>query len=156
MSAEADAINLRLDRLEAMLVRKDRPQPAAAAAAADGDVVDPETIRAIKGVVSELVARNPKLAPVNNALGAGLGNLLTGKKTALGLIGSVLAAMFEKAPAGGVLDQLAGVATKAIPALGGLSGPLLPVFLAVTAWGFLGKQEKWNLGDLVSRRMPPQ
>ena len=32
----------------------------------------------------------------------------------------------------------------AIPAAAGLSGYALPIFLAMTAWGVLGKMEKWS------------
>ena len=78
-----------------------------------------------------------KLGPVNGALGSTIGNLLDGKKSAIGIIGGVLTAVL----------QAAGPSLPA--ALTGLVGafPLgqvaLPIFLAMTAWGALGKMEKW-------------
>ena len=79
-----------------------------------------------------------KLGPVNGALGSTIGNLLDGKKSAIGIIGGALTAVL----------QAAGPSLPA--ALTGLVGafPLgqvaLPIFLAMTAWGVLGKMEKWT------------
>jgi peptidoglycan L-alanyl-D-glutamate endopeptidase CwlK len=78
-----------------------------------------------------------QLTPVNGALGQTIGKALDGKKSAIGIIGSLVSAL---APAvvkvAGAAGPLAGVAGLA-PQIG------LPIFLAMTAWGALGKMEKW-------------
>jgi lysozyme family protein/peptidoglycan hydrolase-like protein with peptidoglycan-binding domain len=86
------------------------------------------------------------LGQVNGALGETIGNLLNGKKTAVGiggaLITSLLAAVTSSPSAGG-LAGLFGTIASSVP---GLSQFALPVFLATTAWGVLGKFEKWAQG----------
>ena len=73
------------------------------------------------------------LGPVNGALGQSIGNLLNGSKSAIGIVGA-LAAQLVQAPG------LAGLA----PILGTTIAPYAtPIFLALTAWGVLGKMEKW-------------
>jgi hypothetical protein len=80
------------------------------------------------------------LGQVNGALGQTIGNLLDGKKTAIGLLGAVATPLLTKASETATLGPLLGALTPAI----GLSGFALPVFLGLTAWGVLGKMEKWN------------
>jgi uncharacterized protein (TIGR02594 family) len=72
------------------------------------------------------------LGPVNGALGQWLGNLLDGKKSAIGIIGAMLTQVLQAAgpSLGGAWPQLGGAA--------------FPVFLALAAWGVLGKLEKWK------------
>ena len=82
------------------------------------------------------------LGPVNGALGQTIGNLLNGKKSAIGIAGATTTAILHNA------DALTGSAalaplTNALGLVGG-SGTFLPLFLAMTAWGFLGKMEKWS------------
>ena len=88
----------------------------------------------------------PLLGQVNGALGDTIGNLLNGKKTALGfggaLITSVLSAV-TATPGSGGLAGLLGTVVTAIP---GLSQFALPISLAMAAWGVLGKMEKWAQG----------
>ena len=83
---------------------------------------------------------------MNGALGETIGNLLNGKKTAIGiggsLITSLLAAVTSSPNAGGLAGLLGTIATS-VP---GLSQFTLPIFLAITAWGVLGKIEKWSQG----------
>jgi peptidoglycan L-alanyl-D-glutamate endopeptidase CwlK len=89
------------------------------------------------------------LGQVNGALGQTIGKLLNGKKTAIGLLGGVLTPILANVPAasglGGVLALLTPIA--------GLSGFALPVFLALTAWGVLGKFEKWSQGTAPAPRV---
>ncbi|RBP17511.1 lysozyme family protein [Roseiarcus fermentans] len=84
------------------------------------------------------------LGPVNGALGETLGNLLNGRKTAIGIGGSLATSLLAAVPfssnAGGLAGLLGTVATS-VP---GLSQAALPLFLAMTAWGVLGKFEKWS------------
>ena len=82
------------------------------------------------------------LGQVNGALGQTIGNLLDGKKTAIGLLGAVATPLLTKASETATLGPLLGALTPAI----GLSGFALPVFLGLTAWGVLGKMEKWSYG----------
>ena len=82
------------------------------------------------------------LGQVNGALGQTIGNLLDGKKTAIGLLGAVATPLLTKASETATLGPLLGALTPAI----GLSGFALPVFLGLTAWGVLGKMEKWSQG----------
>jgi lysozyme family protein/peptidoglycan hydrolase-like protein with peptidoglycan-binding domain len=84
------------------------------------------------------------LGQVNGALGDTLGNMLNGKKTAIGIGGSLLTTLLA-----GFAPQAGGAGLSGI--LGTVSGFLppqiaLPLFLAVSAWGVLGKLEKWSQG----------
>jgi lysozyme family protein/peptidoglycan hydrolase-like protein with peptidoglycan-binding domain len=90
----------------------------------------------------------PALGQVNGALGETIGNLLNGKKTAIGIGGSLLTAVLAgvKAPAAGAAAAtgLEGLLATIAPILPPQFA--LPIFLATTAWGILGKMEKWNQG----------
>lgn len=81
-----------------------------------------------------------KLGPVNGALGQTIGKLLNGRKSALGIVGSVATAILGSASPGSPLGEIA----TSIPAFTGTSGVFLPVFLGLAAWGVLGKLEKWE------------
>lgn len=87
------------------------------------------------------------LGPVNAALGQTIGNLLDGKKSAIGIIGAAATSILSNADPASTLGKLA----VSIPALVGSSSTLLPLFLAMAAWGALGKGEKW----LQPIPMPP-
>jgi hypothetical protein len=83
-------------------------------------------------------AANPPLGPVNGALGQTIGNLLNGSKSAIGIIGA-LASQILQVPATGSLGG------SLIPFLGTAVAPYAtPIFLAIAAWGVLGKFEKWT------------
>ncbi len=87
--------------------------------------------------------------PVNNALGATIGRLLDGRKTALGTAGALVTSLVEPTMAASVDGKVQIVQSafvRAIPLLenvAALSPQLQPAFLAVAAWGVLGKLEKW-------------
>ena len=85
-------------------------------------------------------AATDTLGQVNGALGATIGNLLNGKKSAIGIIGAVLTSILGSAPVGSALGTVAA----SVPTLAGLSPTFLPIFLAIAAWGVLGKMEKWS------------
>jgi uncharacterized protein (TIGR02594 family) len=76
------------------------------------------------------------LTPVNNALGETIGNVLNGRKTGLGVLGLLGSGLVEAsgatAASGGVAGALASVVPYAVPIAG-----------ALTAWGVLGKVDKW-------------
>lgn len=76
------------------------------------------------------------LGQVNGALGDTIGNLLNGKKSAIGIIGAMVTA---------VLQAVGPSLTTALPIVGsfaGLGQAALPIFFAIAAWGALGKLEK--------------
>ncbi|MGY4628024.1 peptidoglycan-binding protein [Bradyrhizobium sp. USDA 4486] len=88
----------------------------------------------------------PVLGQVNGALGETIGKLLNGKKTALGLGGAVLTALLSSvtaSPNAGGIAGLLGTIVSAVPGLGQFA---MPISLALTAWGVLGKLEKWAQG----------
>jgi hypothetical protein len=90
------------------------------------------------------------LGQVNGALGDTLGQLLNGKKTAIGVLGTVLTSVLSQVPATSGLGQ---VLAPLIPAAG-LSGFAMPIFLGLSAWGVLGKFEKWSQGTAPAPRIP--
>jgi lysozyme family protein len=106
-----------------------------------------DQLKQVVDVITAVVGQaTPQLGQVNGALGATIGNLLNGKKTAIGIGGSLittlLAAVTSSPNAGGLAGLLGTIATS-VP---GLSQFTLPIFLAMTVWGVLGKFEKWSLG----------
>jgi hypothetical protein len=72
--------------------------------------------------------------------------MLDGKKTALGIGGSLITALLSSvtaSPNAGGLAGLLGTIVSAVPGLGQFA---MPISLALTAWGVLGKLEKWAQG----------
>lgn len=106
-------------------------------AAAGG--TSPEQLQKIIQAVTAIAGGSPRLGTVNGALGQTIGRLLNGKKSAIGIIGSLAAGLMEAVPQ--IAPALAGPAATLLPGIGSVA---LPVFLAMTAWGFLGKMEKWT------------
>jgi hypothetical protein len=87
-------------------------------------------------------SKSQPLGQVNGALGQTIGNLLNGKKTALGLLGAVATPLLTQASTSTALAPVLALLTPAA----GLAPFVLPVFLGLTAWGVLGKMEKWSQG----------
>jgi len=94
--------------------------------------------------------QTPALGQVNGALGDTIGNLLNGKKSAIGIGGSLLTTLLMNVPTdagvvaqSGALVKMLAPIVSAVPGLGQVA---LPVFLAISAWGVLGKLEKWAQG----------
>lgn len=105
-------------------------------------------------IVMPPIKQEEELTPVNKALGVGIGKVLNGRKTGLGIIGllgtMILPTLFpQTAPVIGLLQALGigpdivqdGSANaeqiKETPNL------LTPLFGALTGWGVLGKIDKW-------------
>src|SRR3954465_6225559 len=117
----------------------------------EADDATRKIIDLITGLIDPAVSGKPPLGQVNGALGQGIGNALDGKKTAIGIFGSLLstilpaltAAPTAALPGGGLLAVILPTALGA-----SLPGVGLPVFLAMTVWGLLGKMEKWNQGNV--------
>jgi hypothetical protein len=91
------------------------------------------------GMIAQALGKSQVLGQVNGALGETLGKLLDGKKTAIGVIGSLATALLSAVPPSSGIGQVLAMLTPAA----GLSGFSLPIFIAITAWGVLGKMEKW-------------
>jgi lysozyme family protein/peptidoglycan hydrolase-like protein with peptidoglycan-binding domain len=98
----------------------------------------------VNGLVNPAGKSQP-LGQVNGALGQTIGNLLNGNKTAIGTIGALVTALLGNVPADSGLGQ---IVANIIPFAGaaGFSGYTMPIFLALAAWGVLGKLEKWSEG----------
>ncbi|WP_426410142.1 peptidoglycan-binding protein [Bradyrhizobium ganzhouense] len=123
------------------LITKTVPGTPAAANPAPAD-----QLKQVVDLLSTLLSNKPVLGQVNGALGETIGKLLDGKKTALGIGGSLITALLSAvtaSPNAGGLAGLFGTIASAVP---GLSQFALPISLALTAWGVLGKLEKWAQG----------
>jgi lysozyme family protein len=88
----------------------------------------------------------PALGQVNGALGETIGNLLNGKKTTLGVVGSLLSTSLGSVTSLPTDQGLAGVLGTIVASAPGLSKFTLPLSLVFTLWGVLGKLEKWAQG----------
>ncbi|RXT48938.1 peptidoglycan-binding protein [Bradyrhizobium betae] len=143
--AAGDPINL-LERL-LTLVNKTGTAPGTTTPGAPSKArVD--QLKQVIDLVGALLNKDgkPVLGQVNGALGETVGKLLDGKKTALGLGGSVLTALLSSvtaSPNAGGIAGLLGTIVSAVPGLGQFA---MPISLALTAWGVLGKLEKWAQG----------
>ena len=79
---------------------------------------------------------------MNGALGQTIGNLLDGKKSAIGIIGALLTSILESTGPDMPLSKIIPLVTSST----GLGSVAMPIFLALSAWGVLGKMEKWSQG----------
>lgn len=141
--ATNDPISL-LERLFS-LVNKTAPRPGTTAPTNPTPVDQLKPVLDLLGVLLNKDGK-PVLGQVNGALGETIGNLLNGKKTALGIGASLITALLSAvtaSPNAGGLAGLLGTIASAVP---GLSQFALPISLALTAWGVLGKMEKWAQG----------
>lgn len=141
--ATNDPISL-LERLFS-LVNKTAPTPGTTAPTNPTPVDQLKPVLDLLGVLLNKDGK-PVLGQVNGALGETIGNLLNGKKTALGIGASLITALLSAvtaSPNAGGLAGLLGTIASSVP---GLSQFALPISLALTAWGVLGKMEKWAQG----------
>lgn len=91
------------------------------------------------------------VTPVNGALGQTIGKALDGKKSALGIIGALASALFmptAAVTAGAAAPDLSSPLGAILPAVIGGAGQsvapfLMPISLALTAWGVFGKVDKY-------------
>lgn len=104
----------------------------------------------LKQVLDLLIAVRGKpnkplsLGEVNGALGETIGQLLNGRKTAIGIVGLLMTELLTwltTSPGAPGLGGLLGAIAKQMPGLGQFS---YPIFLAFFVWGVLGKLEKWS------------
>jgi lysozyme family protein len=123
------------------LITKTVPGTPAAA-----NPVPTDQLKQLVDLLSTLLGNKPVLGQVNGALGETIGKLLDGKKTALGIGGTLITTLLSAvtaSPNAGGLAGLFGTIASAVPGLGQFA---LPISLALTAWGVLGKMEKWAQG----------
>lgn len=141
--ATNDPISL-LERLFS-LVNKTAPTPGTTAPTNPTPVDQLKPVLDLLGILLNKDGK-PVLGQVNGALGETIGNLLNGKKTALGIGASLITALLSAvtaSPNAGGIAGLLGTIASSVP---GLSQFALPISLALTAWGVLGKMEKWAQG----------
>jgi lysozyme family protein/peptidoglycan hydrolase-like protein with peptidoglycan-binding domain len=104
-------------------------------------------LKQVMDMITAIIGQaQPGLGQVNGALGETIGNLLNGKKTAIGIVGSLITSVLAgvtSSPNAGGLAGLLGIVATSVPGLSSVTGPL---FLAMTIWGILGKAEKWSQG----------
>lgn len=120
------------------------PAPTPPPATATDDPMA-KIIDLIANIIAPAITGKPPLGQVNGALGQTIGNALDGKKTAIGIFGSLISTLLPAlAPAagGGLLSSILPAVGASVPQIG------LPIFLAMTAWGILGKIEKWSQGNV--------
>ncbi|MDA9468110.1 peptidoglycan-binding protein [Bradyrhizobium sp. CCBAU 53415] len=127
------------------LVNRTAPMPGPVTPTSPAPV---DQLKQVVDLLSTLLNKDgpPMLGQVNGALGETIGKLLNGKKTALGIGGSVLTALLSSvtaSPNAGGLAGLLGTIVSAVPGLGQFA---MPISLALTVWGVLGKMEKWAQG----------
>jgi len=112
-----------------------------------------DQLRKLVEIISGIITPGAKLdtqplGQVNGALGQTIGNLFDGKKTAIGILGALLTAWLSSVPSVPAASGLEGVLSGIANSVPGLSGFTMPLFLALSAWGVLGKLEKWAQGTV--------
>jgi lysozyme family protein/peptidoglycan hydrolase-like protein with peptidoglycan-binding domain len=133
-----------LERLFA-LINRTAAMPGTATPASPAPVDQLKQVVALLGAFLSKDGK-PVLGQVNGALGETIGKLLDGKKTAFGIGGTLITALLSAvtaSPNAGGLAGLFGTIVSAVPGLGQFA---MPIFLALSAWGVLGKLEKWAQG----------
>ncbi|HZD63666.1 MAG TPA: peptidoglycan-binding protein, partial [Xanthobacteraceae bacterium] len=151
MSAPTDITAL----LERLLPLVERLQGQRAATAGTPGPQQPEQLRKALDLIKTVLVPGADgkplpLGQVNGALGQTIGKLLNGKKTAIGLLGAVATPLLTQASATTALGPILALLTPAA----GLAPFTLPIFLGLTAWGVLGKMEKWAQGTAPPPRAP--
>jgi hypothetical protein len=141
--------------LERLVPLVERLQGQRATTAGAAGAQQPEQLRKALDLIKTILvpgadSKSLPLGQVNGALGQTIGNLLNGKKTAIGLLGAVATPLLTQASATTALAPVLAMLTPAA----GLAPFALPVFLGLTAWGALGKMEKWAQGTAPPPRIP--
>jgi hypothetical protein len=99
-------------------------------------------IQKVFDLINTLFGGAPALGQVNGALGDAIGNLLNGKKTAIGTIGAMVTSILSIPGVSTALTSILPAGLAATP-FGAIA---MPIFLALAGWGVLGKMEKWAQG----------
>jgi lysozyme family protein/peptidoglycan hydrolase-like protein with peptidoglycan-binding domain len=142
-----------IERLLAIVQKSDPASPTAPVAR---DAVNVDQLKRLMEIVTTLMGKDaaPPLGQVNGALGDTIGNLLNGKKAALGIGGALITSLLSAVTATPGSGGLAGLLGTVVTAVPGLSQFAMPVFLALSAWGALGKLEKWAQGTAPPPHRP--
>jgi lysozyme family protein len=102
----------------------------------------PDSAAALAALLQQLAGKQTGLTPVNGALGETIGRALDGRKSGIGIIGALLTSLLSPSAAG--LSPLAALLPGALGTFLSTAAPiLLPIFLALSAWGGLGKLDKY-------------
>jgi len=127
------------------LVNKAAPMPGPVSPTNPAPV---DQLKQVVDLLSTLLNKNgkPMLGQVNGALGETVGKLLDGKKTALGIGGTLMTALLSSVTASQNAGGIAGLLGTIVSAVPGLGQFAMPISLALAAWGALGKMEKWAQG----------
>jgi hypothetical protein len=100
-------------------------------------------INALTGKETPGTSSQPPLGQVNGALGQTIGNLLNGNKSAIGIIGALITGVLQSAGSDVTISKVLPFITTAAASSTGIGTAIMPIFLALAAWGVLGKFEKW-------------
>ena len=127
-----------------------------------GSADDADTLARLTEIITRLekagvIKPADGLTPINRALGAPIGRLLNGRKTALGVTGLIVSAFLPQlAPFITVLSNIPG--TDGAVTTGNVQGILTPLAGVLAGWGGLGKIDKWlhkptvgTIADLITR-----
>ena len=124
--------------------------------AASLDGLDKSKLKVVVDDLAKVVDGKPPFTQVNGAFGETIGRLLDGRKTAFGILGTLATFLLGGASGVPVLNATnAGTIIGPILQAVGVSSPvLLPITIALTAWGVLGKVDKWvKTQPKVARRV---
>ncbi len=107
-------------------------------------VSQPPATQAGQATMPETSTAPAPLTPINAALGETVGRWLDGRKTGLGIMGTLLIQILQTS---GVAAGAAGGPLGMLPPVLGATIPYAqPILLALLAWGGLGKVDKWVNG----------
>jgi lysozyme family protein/peptidoglycan hydrolase-like protein with peptidoglycan-binding domain len=143
-----------IERVLGILQKMKLPSATGAAIPAGSGTPSAEQLQQLMNVILAMTGQTkPPLGQVNGALGETIGNLLNGNKTAIGIGGSLLTSLLSAAAASPQTGGLTGIVQLIATSVPGLGQFALPIFLAMTAWGVLGKFEKWSQGTAPPPKM---
>jgi glycosyl hydrolase family 19 (putative chitinase) len=107
--------------------------------------VDTSKLKVLTDDLDKVLGVKPELTQVNGAFGETVGHLLDGRKTAIGILGTLASFLLGGTDGAATLTaaNVGSVVGPILATVGGASPILLPLTLAITAWGVLGKVDKW-------------
>lgn len=128
-----------LQQVQALLQTFEKPRATPNGPAPAPGQIQPDDVKKILDIITVLAGGAGKLGSVNGALGQTIGEMANGKKTAIGTVGALVTTLLAQWPSlSGPLSSALGLGGTAVAPF------MLPIFLALTGWGVLGKLEKWT------------